>query len=131
MAFKCVSSVTSFLNSNSFICNVIYSKSINTMAYTIIGKVAQYIISAFEFSHGIRAIKTYVKKKKKNSLSPYIKHLPYHVKLHRFCHFLSLYTYLPHPCSSPHHNQTHKGQLPTLEGTDCAIFAWPAPLWFP
>ena len=46
------------------------------MAYTIIGKVAQYIISAFEFSHGIRAIKTYVKKKKKKSLSPYIKHLP-------------------------------------------------------
>ena len=35
------------------------------MAYTIIGKVAQYIISAFEFSHGIKAIKTYVKKKKK------------------------------------------------------------------
>ena len=42
------------------------------MAYTIIGKVAQYIISAFEFSHGIRAIKTYVKKKKKKNHSAHI-----------------------------------------------------------
>ena len=45
------------------------------MAYTIIGKAAQYKSLHSEVLHGIRAIKTYIKFFF-SPLSPYIKHLP-------------------------------------------------------
>ncbi len=46
------------------------------MAYTIIGKAAQYNSLHSEILHAIRAIKTYVKNFFFFPLSPYIKHLP-------------------------------------------------------